>query len=894
MNYQSMLALAQEHGFDRFTSLQEQAFRNEDAFNYEKDLFIMGETSSGKTLIPLLLYGAALKEAEEQGKAYPKMLFVVPYRALAAQKTREMQEFFKDFDLKIAQSTGEFRQDDDAVQKAQLHIAVVITEKIYKYEARDPEFLSQYDFLVLDEIGLINNADRGIRLDFVLAWAENQKMQNGRPRIVVLGTPFYDWSAYIKSYGFTAIRAEHRPVELEEISVVYAAQGIDHVDGNCSFLYRTRYMTHKEWKNLEESYGVPASRCPHLGEELCPMTTPCRSDRSLVCPTTKEPCSNMIHFLPADCKRSTYDSILLKICREHLSAGQQILIFVNDRARVMQYCSLLYRELKDLLPAAPPASECKEAILAECNLESDDVFGILEQGLSDASESEFYQAFKSGVAFHSRALPNELRTYVEKKLLDSRELQIVCSTETLAFGVNSAVDVVIIADIYKHEGSVVAPLSLNEYQNYAGRAGRLRPDVDSKDIKGYVYTLIKKSQVNAWSEMKDSGDTPETLYSLFHVDQGQFMPFFLLNLLPSSSANSMSVADLVKAVRFLPQDGSVSDEEMEQKIKDGLLFLKENHLAVLVQNTFADDDDDDDMDATPRYCLTTIGTNLRGYIIGRNDYQILTQAIEGYVDSLFLEPDKAEFIFNLLRTKHAENGLNSVFDRSETLLDIEEVRACIKKHIEDDYGSDEWLTTCKNTKLLFILAALLSWCDGDSPKTLYNQFGLHYALLSKLAEQIAYLIEIAQAILPLQMENIYKEKRERYSQLGISYEDYMEAVSEKLKQIQQLFISLYYGLNTKRIQKVHDFVAEKTDAAPDDAILNELSLQFINPITARNLRRLVVRYKFFENPPEIDVTNVEARNNLRDQTQRYKKDVYEFGPYIAAFFRQTFPEAFSD
>ena len=193
LGYDYMLKLAHKHSFASFTDLQNLAFQTKDTYNSDNDLFVVGETSSGKTLIPLLLFEAAVEEAEMRGDPSPKMLFVVPYRALAAQKTSEMQSFFEGKDLKIVQSTGEFRQDDDLIQNAQVNIAVVITEKIYKYESRDPSFLSKYDYIVLDEIGLINNAERGIRLDFIFAWAKNQKLQTNKPRIIALGTPFFDW-----------------------------------------------------------------------------------------------------------------------------------------------------------------------------------------------------------------------------------------------------------------------------------------------------------------------------------------------------------------------------------------------------------------------------------------------------------------------------------------------------------------------------------------------------------------------------------------------------------------------------------------------------------------------------------------------------------------------------
>ena len=85
-NYDKMLRLANQLGYPSFTDLQETAFRSEDVYDSGRDLFIIGETSSGKTLIPMLMYYAAYQEALEKQQRTPRMLFVVPYLALAAHK----------------------------------------------------------------------------------------------------------------------------------------------------------------------------------------------------------------------------------------------------------------------------------------------------------------------------------------------------------------------------------------------------------------------------------------------------------------------------------------------------------------------------------------------------------------------------------------------------------------------------------------------------------------------------------------------------------------------------------------------------------------------------------------------------------------------------------------
>ena len=119
-NYEKVLRLAKHLGYSSFTDLQKTAFRSENVYDSGKDLFVIGETSSGKTLIPMLMYYAAYQEARDKQQRTPQMLFVVPYRALAAQKKLEIERLFQGEELDIVQSTGEYRQNDDEIQHGQI------------------------------------------------------------------------------------------------------------------------------------------------------------------------------------------------------------------------------------------------------------------------------------------------------------------------------------------------------------------------------------------------------------------------------------------------------------------------------------------------------------------------------------------------------------------------------------------------------------------------------------------------------------------------------------------------------------------------------------------------------------------------------------------------------
>ena len=882
MNYESIKKLAANHYYTSFTALQEDTFSNREVFS-NRNLFIIGQTSTGKTLIPVLLYAQTLREAQESGTSTPKMLFVVPYRALAAQKLQELQRFFRGQDLQIVQSTGEFRQDDMAILNAQVDIAVIITEKAFKYQARDERFFSQYDYLVLDEVGLVDSADRGIRLDFIFAWAHNSKRQYDRPRTVALATPFYDWSAYVDSYDFLSVQRDDRPVKLKETNIVYKKNSILDV-GGCEFLQPIRMESIQRVEHWIQKYGKKATLRCDFTNRSCLIQEPARTDRGKNCPFQSGPCVAKLEYVPEGCAPGQ-QYILLKICREHLKRGHQIIIFVNDREQVKILCKILYQQLQNLLPVPLDPELCRKEILAKSGLEEEDVFGILESGDGDSLEQEFYEIFKAGVGFHSAALPNELRTYVEDRFLNNREMQIVCSTETLAFGVNSAVDVVILADLKKQEEGEYRFLTMNEFRNYAGRAGRMKPGLNPEEALGYVYTLIPLTSKNAWEEICQSEATPDQLYSRLHSDDGQQLAFYLLNMLPDNNGTGMTVLELAQLLATLPQDGTVTTKQLQHKVESALKFLCNQELATISRTRFKGRCASNDQ---KRYCLTAgRGSRLRGFSIGKDDYVQILQALKEYTDRIFMEPDNVTFLYRLLQTKHAARGLNNVYSKSETRLSISKLREDIRNRASAEHEL-VWLDQCNDEKVLSILAAILAWGNGESAKSLYRQYGIHYALLDKLADQIGYLIEIATEILPFHMEKIWEENSEIYSFMELDMETFMDQVSKKREKLYDLFISVYFGVNTRIAREYLEFLLSKQEPGAQD-LARELSLESLNPKSARKLRKLAMFYLFFAKPLEIDRSDTDAWHNYSSLRHQYQLDVKnKMGPYAEEFFHSRF------
>lgn len=144
---------------------------------------------------------------------------------------------------------------------------------------------------------------------------------------------------------------------------------------------------------------------------------------------------------------------------------------------------------------------------------------------------------------------------------------------------------------------------------------------------------------------------------------------------------------------------------------------------------------------------------MRGYILGKSDYEKLENFVNDYVNSVYLEPDKITFIYQLLCTKHASSALKGVFENSNLKVSFETLCDFILSR-ETESAVDWppiWLTK-SNEKNIFVLAAVLAWCDGESIKSIYNRYGVQYALISKFSQQISYLVEIAKELIPISMD----------------------------------------------------------------------------------------------------------------------------------------------
>jgi helicase len=153
-----------------------------------------------------------------------------------------------------------------------------------------------------------------------------------------------------------------------------------------------------------------------------------------------------------------------KLCLDTIRGGGQVLVFVNSR-RSAQACS---REVaKSIVKTIKPEDKAKLKAIAD-EIESDPDTTKVCRKLADT--------IRLGAAFHHAGLKPKQRQLIEDSFRRN-VIKVICSTPTLAAGVNLPARRAIIRDTKRYSSGVGSVyISTSEYKQCAGRAGRPQYD----------------------------------------------------------------------------------------------------------------------------------------------------------------------------------------------------------------------------------------------------------------------------------------------------------------------------------------------------------------------------------------------------------------------------------
>jgi len=138
-----------------------------------KNFLVCIPTASGKTLIGEMAFINNLlnENKEPTGK---KAIFIVPLKALATEKFEEFKEKYEKYGLKIGISIGDFDSKEDLNK---YDLIITTSEKLDSLIRHKIDWLKDVSCVVVDEIHLIGDGERGATLEVVLTILKTLNLQ---------------------------------------------------------------------------------------------------------------------------------------------------------------------------------------------------------------------------------------------------------------------------------------------------------------------------------------------------------------------------------------------------------------------------------------------------------------------------------------------------------------------------------------------------------------------------------------------------------------------------------------------------------------------------------------------------------------------------------------------
>lgn len=182
-----------------------------------RSLLVVAPTSSGKTMIGEL----AAVQSVLAGK---KAVFLLPYRAIVAEKFEEFSNRYGAAGLRVVRCTGDATDSVGAVLSGRYDLAFFTYEMFLNLALATPHILSRLGLVVVDEGQFITDPRRGITVELILAMLLRAKLRGISPQLVLLSAVIGQLNGFEHWLDIPVLFSRDRPVPL--IEGVLDRQGI--------------------------------------------------------------------------------------------------------------------------------------------------------------------------------------------------------------------------------------------------------------------------------------------------------------------------------------------------------------------------------------------------------------------------------------------------------------------------------------------------------------------------------------------------------------------------------------------------------------------------------------------------------------------------------------------
>lgn len=264
-----------------------------------------------------------------------------------------------------------------------------------------------------------------------------------------------------------------------------------------------------------------------------------------------------VRFIQPEYRKGSSQDVIIPLVRKLVAEGKSVIVFRETKPEAAACAEYLANSL-----GLPPALSALDA-------------------LPDKDPSRTSQRLKKvlsqGVGFHIADLDPEERHIVEENFRNRASgLKVITATTTLAMGVNTPADAVVVAGLM-HPGD--NPYTVAEYKNIIGRAGRLG---FSQKGESYLIAMTGGMEHYYWTGYIKA--SPEDLQSNFLMANTDVRSLILRVLSATGGKNGMTPEQIIS---FLEQSFGAFQERLrfENWTWNAQLFLRaladlENHQLV--------------------------------------------------------------------------------------------------------------------------------------------------------------------------------------------------------------------------------------------------------------------------------------------------------------------------
>lgn len=359
-------------------------------------------------------------------KQNAKIIYVVPSRALVNQIYHDLKSDLEalDFVIEKTSSAIEIDPNENSFLSQDIDVLVSTPEKLDLLIRRNHPSVDDISLFIIDEAHTIQNGQRGAKLELLLAILKRE-----RPSAkFMLLSPFIGNSGdTIKEWlgGGNSIVVDWRPSEKLVVGIDIGSKSKKEVI---------------KFNILPSAYGTNSTESDFSFEN------------------------------PYNLKSETKTDRILEFSANHFSKENKcVLVLCRGKGSVDKRAEFLYDNL-------------------DTKTTSEDI-QLVRRFITDeiGRETILSKVLEKRIATHHAGLSDEAKLLVEH-LIRKREIQFVCSTTTVAEGVNFPVSAVYFDSLLKG----IVPLDNNDFWNIAGRAGRTLVDNFGKIILPFNSTTNKK------------------------------------------------------------------------------------------------------------------------------------------------------------------------------------------------------------------------------------------------------------------------------------------------------------------------------------------------------------------------------------------------------------------